>query len=147
METTAYCNCGKCCGWERGKPDFWNRYISEGSAKGQPYSGRTASGAKPHVPHPGLVSVNSVTHPWMVPVRIAFFPWLLLPREGTIAADTRYYPFGTEMYVPGWGWGAVEDRGGAIQGPDRLDLYFWSHGGALEWGRKRTVVEIVRKDK
>ena len=32
-------------------------------------------------------------------------------RLGTIAADTRRYPFGTIMYVPGYGYGRVEDRG------------------------------------
>jgi len=142
METTGYCGCGQCCGWERGGWKFWSRHVASGPQKGQPYSGRTASGTKPHAPHPGLVSVNSVTHPWMIPVRIVFFPWLLLPRDGAIAADTRYYPFGTEMFVPGWGWGEVEDRGGAIKGPNRLDLYFRSHGKALEWGRKRVEVEI-----
>jgi 3D (Asp-Asp-Asp) domain-containing protein len=36
-------------------------------------------------------------------------------RDGTIAADTDSYPFGTRMFVPDWGWGVVEDRGGAIQ--------------------------------
>jgi len=142
METTAYCGCGECCGWERGAWKFWSRHIASGPQKGQPYSGRTASGTKPHAPHPGLFSLNSVTHPWMIPVRIVFFPWLLLPRDGTIAADTRYYSFGTEILVPGWGWGEVEDRGSAIKGPDRLDLYFRSHGKALEWGRKRVEVKI-----
>jgi len=60
------------------------------------------------------------------------------------AADTRYYSFGTEMFVPGWGWGVVEDRGGAIKGPDRLDLYFWLHRQALEWGKKWVEVEIKK---
>lgn len=36
-------------------------------------------------------------------------------RDGTIAADTLHYPFGTRFFVPGWGWGAVQDRGGAIK--------------------------------
>jgi hypothetical protein len=57
----------------------------------------------------------------MIPVRTVF-PWLWLQGDGTIAADTKYYPFGTRMYVPGWGWGMVTDRGSAIKGPDRIDL-------------------------
>ncbi len=147
MEVTGYCNCSQCCGWERGswtylKLDVWNRYISAGKNEGEPYTGRTASGTKPHTPHPGLFSLDSVQKPWMIPVRIAFFPWLLLPRDGTLAADTRYYPFGTRMYVPGYGWGSVEDRGSAIKGPKRLDLYYGSHSDALNWGRRKVGVRI-----
>lgn len=64
-------------------------------------------------------------------------------RNGTIAADTSLYPFGTVMYVPGYGYGRVEDRGGAIKGR-RLDLYFSSHREAEEWGRVRKKVTVWR---
>ena len=37
-------------------------------------------------------------------------------KTGTIAADTSIYPFGTIMYVPGYGYGRVEDVGSAIKG-------------------------------
>ena len=59
--------------------------------------------------------------------------------EGTIAADTAYYPFGTIMHVPGYGYGRVEDRGSAIKGPNRIDIFFDSRKDALEWGRRRNV--------
>ena len=36
--------------------------------------------------------------------------------RGTAAADTKYYPFGTILYVQGYGWAKVEDRGGAGPG-------------------------------
>jgi len=149
MEVTAYCGCGQCCGWERGrwrylKLDVWNRYVSSGKRKGQPYSGRTASGTKPHQPHPGLISMDSIVHPWMIPIRLIFFPWLLMPRDGTIAADTKYYRFGTRMHIPGYGWCVVEDRGSAIKGPNRIDVYFSSHQKALNWGRKRVDVRMER---
>jgi len=145
LETTAYCGCSVCCSWERGswsylKLDFWNRYVSAGSGAGQPYTGLTASGTTPHEPAPGLFSVDTASHPWMIPFRI--LPWSLMPEDGTIAADTRYYPFGTRMYVPGWGWGRVEDRGGAIKGRNRIDLYFSSHDEALQWGRQKLPVQI-----
>lgn len=145
METTAYCGCSKCCSWERGswtylKLDFWNRYVSAGADAGRSYDGRTASGTSPHEPQPGLFSVDSFYNPWMIPFRI--LPWYILPDEGTIAADTRYYPFGTRMYVPGYGWGVVEDRGGAIKGKNRIDLYFDSHSEALRWGRRKVHVTI-----
>jgi len=148
IETTAYCGCGQCCSWERGswsylKIDFWNRYVSEGPGAGRSYSGLTASGTDPSEPVPGLFSTDSLTNPWMIPVRTVF-PWLWLQQDGTIAADTTYYPFGTRMYVPGYGWGMVLDRGGAIKGPDRIDLYFESHQEALAWGRRRLQVRIER---
>jgi hypothetical protein len=147
MEVTAYCGCGECCGWERGswkylKLDFWNRYVSTGPAKGQKYTGRTAGGTRPHEPRPGFFSLDTIVHPWMIPVRIVFFPWLFFPRDGTIAADTASYSFGTRMHVPGYGWGVVEDRGSAIKGPQRLDLYFDAHSDALAWGRQTVPVRI-----
>lgn len=148
IEVTGYCGCGKCCGWERGswkylKLNFWNRYVSAGKQKGKPYSGLTASGTKPHEPRPGLFSSDSLKKPWMIPVRV--LPWLIFPRDGTLAADTRYYPFGTRINIPGYGQGVVEDRGGAIKGPRRLDAYYNSHRKALIWGRKKVTVTIERK--
>ncbi len=147
IEATAYCGCSSCCGWERGsyrylKLDFWNKYVSKGPRASVPYTGQTASGTYPNEPEEGLFSMDSIHRPWMIPVRILFFPWYLMPEDGTIAADTQYYPFGTRMYVPGYGWGVVEDRGGAIKGPDRIDLYYKSHSDALKWGRRKVAVTI-----
>ncbi len=149
METTAYCNGPRCGIYVRGsarylKLDVWNRYYSSGPEAGRPYSGLTARGTKPQEPEAGLFSEDSIDRPWMIPVRILLFPWYLLPEDGTIAADTRYYPFGTRMYVPGYGWGTVEDRGSAIKGPNRLDLFFDSYDGAMQWGRRRVVVQIEK---
>lgn len=147
IEATAYCGCGECCGWTRGrwlylKLNFWNRYLDYGTNKGDPYTGLTAAGVRPRTYNPGLISLDSLAHPWRIPVRIVL-PWRILPHDGSIAADTDYYPFGTKMYVPGYGWGVVEDRGGAIKGPDRIDLYFRWHGQTLNWGRRRVEVTIV----
>ena len=150
MEVTAYCGCGECCGWERGSNsflnlNFWNRYISKGPHRGEKYSGRTASGTRPRQYYPGLFSLNTLTHPWWLPFRIVF-PWKWLPHRGSLAADTRYYPFGTKMLVPGYGPGIVEDRGSVITGPDRLDVFYRSHQRALKWGRRKVVVEIKTAD-
>ncbi|NUM52821.1 MAG: 3D domain-containing protein [Candidatus Hydrogenedentes bacterium] len=62
-------------------------------------------------------------------------------RAGTIAADTSKYPFGTQMYVPGYGYGTVQDRGGAIKG-DHIDVFFKSHKEALNWGRVQREVYV-----
>jgi hypothetical protein len=147
METTAYCDCSLCCNWERGswrylKLDFWNRYVSSGARAGRPYDGLTAAGTSPREPEEGFFSLDSLQRPWMIPIRLLFFPWMFLPHDGTIAADTNFYPFGTRMYVPGYGWGMVEDRGGAIKGVSRIDLYFDSHGDALDWGRQLLEVTV-----
>ena len=63
-------------------------------------------------------------------------------RNGTIAADGALYPFGTVMYIPGYGYGRVEDRGRSIKG-NHIDLYFVFHRSAIQWGvRKNTKVKI-----
>ncbi|HNZ49658.1 MAG TPA: 3D domain-containing protein [Candidatus Hydrogenedentes bacterium] len=61
---------------------------------------------------------------------------------GTLAADTNHYPFGTIMYIPGYGYGRVEDRGSAVKGPDRVDVFFKSRKEALRWGRQKLKVRV-----
>jgi 3D (Asp-Asp-Asp) domain-containing protein len=62
-------------------------------------------------------------------------------RVGTIAADTTLYPFGTIMYIDGYGYGRVEDRGGKIKG-NHIDLFFTTHDEALKWGKQTLKVKI-----
>ncbi len=62
-------------------------------------------------------------------------------RKGTIAADIRKYPFGTIMYIEGYGYGRVEDRGGVIKG-EHIDLFFRTHKQALEWGKQNKRVKV-----
>lgn len=64
---------------------------------------------------------------------------------GTVAADTRYYPIGTVFYIPGYGYGCVEDRGGDIRGKHRLDLYYATHRDARKWGRQRIQCVVFPK--
>ncbi|MBO7654421.1 MAG: 3D domain-containing protein [Kiritimatiellae bacterium] len=110
VEVTGYCNCRKCCSWERSWLGFGPPVVSKGADKGKPKQiGITASGTR--------------------------------ARHGTIAADTSVLPFGTVVEIPGYGYGRVEDRGGAIKG-DGLDLWFPSHQAALQWGRKKLQVRI-----
>jgi hypothetical protein len=150
METTAYCDCEVCCNWQRGSSewlylDFWNRYVAKGPRRGKPYTGLTASGTVPYEPQEGFFSWDSLERPWMIPLRLVLFPWYFLPEDGTIAADTRHYPFGTRMHVPGYGWGVVRDRGRDIKGPTRIDLYFNDHDDARNWGRRKVPVHIERR--
>jgi 3D (Asp-Asp-Asp) domain-containing protein len=59
---------------------------------------------------------------------------------GTLAALGNI-SFGTRMYVPGYGWGTVEDRGGAIQG-SHLDVWFRTVAEARRWGRQTLDVIV-----
>ncbi|MCL4219589.1 MAG: 3D domain-containing protein [Candidatus Hydrogenedentes bacterium] len=108
LQTTGYCKCKKCCGWQRNW--YFKPVIASGPSKGaRKKVGVTASGTK--------------------------------AEPGTIAADTSLYPFGTVMYIPGYGYGKVEDRGGAIKG-NHIDLYFKTHKQALKWGRQNKAVTV-----
>ena len=60
--------------------------------------------------------------------------------HGTIAAPKRF-PFGTGMYVPGYGCGTVQDHGGAIRGM-HIDVWFATTQEALNWGNPRKNVEV-----
>ncbi len=60
--------------------------------------------------------------------------------HGTVAAPPEW-PFGTIVYVEGYGYGIVEDRGRDIKG-NRLDLWFRTHGAALKWGKQTLRVKI-----
>ncbi|MCF7832432.1 MAG: 3D domain-containing protein [Candidatus Marinimicrobia bacterium] len=65
----------------------------------------------------------------------------IMAHAGTIAADTKLYPMGTIMYIKGYGYGTVEDRGSAIQGK-HIDIFFKSHEQAMEWGNQTMEVTI-----
>ncbi len=63
------------------------------------------------------------------------------PGPGTIAVDPREIPFGTPLWVEGYGWGKALDTGAAMRtGTKRLDLFFSSRTEALSWGREEVLV-------
>ncbi|MFD1361447.1 3D domain-containing protein [Lentibacillus salinarum] len=63
----------------------------------------------------------------------------------TIAADLDIYPIGTIMYIPGYGYGVVADKGGAING-NKIDLYYDTVEDVYdEWGKKEVEVYIVEE--
>jgi 3D (Asp-Asp-Asp) domain-containing protein len=62
----------------------------------------------------------------------------------TIAADLSVFPIGTVLFIPGYGYGVVADKGGAIKG-DKLDLYYDTVEEVYdEWGKKTVEVSIVK---
>ncbi|HLS09480.1 3D domain-containing protein [Lentibacillus sp.] len=63
----------------------------------------------------------------------------------TIAADLDVYPIGTIMYIPGYGYGVVADKGGAING-NKIDLYYETVEDVYsEWGKKEVEVYIIKE--
>ena len=64
-----------------------------------------------------------------------------MARPGSIAADTSIYPYGTIMHIPGYGYGRVEDTGGAIKGR-HIDLYRPNHWFARHWGVRAKQVKV-----
>lgn len=67
------------------------------------------------------------------------------PRPGVVAVNPKIIPYGTIMYIEGYGWGIAEDTGGAIRKrTDLIDLFFYTHDEAYAWGR-RTVKVLFRK--
>lgn len=61
-------------------------------------------------------------------------------QEGlTIAADTSLYPFGTMLYIEGFGWRKVQDTGPAIQG-NEIDIFMESHDACNQAGIKYLTV-------
>ena len=63
----------------------------------------------------------------------------------TVAADLNVFPIGTILFVPGYGYGVVADKGGAIKG-NELDLYYETVEDVYnKWGKKQVDVYVVQK--
>lgn len=65
----------------------------------------------------------------------------------TVAADLDVFPIGTILFIPGYGYGVVADKGGAIKG-NRVDLYYETVDDVYKnWGKKKVEVYIVEEGK
>lgn len=63
----------------------------------------------------------------------------------TVAADLTVFPIGTILFIPGYGYGVVADKGGAIKG-NELDLYYETVEDVYkQWGKKKVDVYVVQK--
>lgn len=63
----------------------------------------------------------------------------------TVAADLNVFPIGTILFIPGYGYGVVADKGGAIKG-NKVDLYYETVEEVYEkWGKKKLEVFVVEK--
>ncbi len=68
-----------------------------------------------------------------------------------IAADPRAIPYGTRVYVEGYGEAVVDDTGGILRrtwrrkGQIHLDVRMTYHWEARQWGRREMWVEIIEE--
>ena len=60
---------------------------------------------------------------------------------GTIAADPAIFPLGTQLNVPGYGDGVVEDTGARVKGY-HIDVWFPTHAEAKAWGSREMYVAL-----
>lgn len=69
------------------------------------------------------------------------------PKIGTIAANPKQIPYGTKIYVPGYGYGRVEDTGSNKHAADYYccDLLMESKSDCLKWGAKKNVKVYILK--
>ncbi len=65
-----------------------------------------------------------------------------------VAADPKRLPYGTVLIIPGYGRTSVDDTGSAMRNADDLhiDVRFPTHQEALEFGRQRLGIEILKVD-
>ena len=69
-------------------------------------------------------------------------------RQGTVAVDPRYIPYGTRMFIMAsdgsyiYGIATAEDCGGDIKG-DRMDLYMPTYEECREFGRRRCTLYFL----
>lgn len=60
----------------------------------------------------------------------------------TVAVDRRVIPFGTKLYIEGYGFAIAEDTGGAIKG-NKIDVFFNTNAECMNWGRRYVNVFIL----
>lgn len=67
---------------------------------------------------------------------------------GFVAADPVRLPYGTDLYIPGYGKAQVQDTGGALRSDKqniRIDVFLPTHKEAMAWGKKEIQVYVIEK--
>ncbi|WP_160690854.1 3D domain-containing protein [Clostridium sp. C2-6-12] len=60
----------------------------------------------------------------------------------TVSVDPSVIPFGTYLYIDGYGYAIAADRGSAIKG-NEVDVFFTSNSECNNWGRQDVKVTIL----
>ena len=59
----------------------------------------------------------------------------------TVAAHKKQFPLGTRLYIEGYGYFIVEDRGGFPMGV--IDIYLHDHKKCVKFGRRKAHVYVI----
>ena len=65
------------------------------------------------------------------------------PDIGTVAVDPKVIPYGTKMYIPGYGFGVAQDTG--VKG-EHIDVFFDTENECIQFGRKRDRTIYILSD-
>ena len=70
------------------------------------------------------------------------------PRHGTLAVDPKKIPYGSKVYIPGYGDGVAEDTGGALRKYDgyAIDVYVDTYEEAMAWGVQYMYVKVYKEE-
>ena len=60
----------------------------------------------------------------------------------TIAVDPKVIPYGSKVYIEGYGTYIAEDCGGGIKG-NMIDIYMGSYNECIQFGRRKAKVYII----
>jgi len=60
----------------------------------------------------------------------------------TVSDDPNIIPFGTYLYIEGYGYAVAADKGSAIKG-NEVDVFFNSDSDCNNWGRQTVKVTIL----
>lgn len=60
----------------------------------------------------------------------------------TISVDPSVYPYGTKLFIEGYGFAVAADCGTAIKG-NKIDVYFNTYSEACRWGVKYVKVYVL----
>ncbi|MHB8157965.1 MAG: 3D domain-containing protein [Desulfocucumaceae bacterium] len=64
------------------------------------------------------------------------------PAYGTVAVDPSVIPFGSRLFIEGYGYGTALDKGSAIKG-NRIDVFLESESEANRWGVRKVKMYII----
>jgi len=60
----------------------------------------------------------------------------------TVAVDPTVFPFGTKMFIEGYGYAVAADKGSAIKG-NIIDVFFDTYQEAVRWGARYVNASVV----